>query len=76
MLSFSDSALWKMAMRGIERDDVELVVADPEWEGDSREPPHRYLYRRLIHGRLIYVVVEPDDRNQVVTVFIDDPRDY
>jgi hypothetical protein len=37
-----------MSVRGIDCDDVELVLAGPEWEGPSREPPYRYLYSRYI----------------------------
>jgi hypothetical protein len=70
MVEFSDYALWKMSQRGIERDDVRLVLADPECQFPSRELPLRHIYRRHIGGRLIYVVVEPFDHRQVVTVFL------
>lgn len=69
MASFTDYALWKMAQRGIDRDDVELVLVDPECGFQSRKEPHRFIYSRHIGGRLLYVVVEPDDHECVVNAF-------
>jgi hypothetical protein len=69
MARFIDYALEQMAVRGIDRDDVENVLADPEDEEFSREPPYRYLYWRQIGGRRLLVVVEPDDRDCVVNAF-------
>jgi hypothetical protein len=69
MAEFTDYALWKMAQRGIDRDDVELVLADPEGGFQSREEPYRFIYSRHIGGRLLYAVVEPDDHECVVNAF-------
>ncbi len=56
MAKYTDYALSQMAVRGIDPEDVELVLADPEWEGPSREPPYRHLYSRNIGGRRLVVV--------------------
>jgi hypothetical protein len=60
-----------MAQRGIDidRDDVELGLADPEDGFSSREEPYRFIYSRHIGGRLLYVVVEPYDLACVVNAF-------
>lgn len=71
MVEFTDYALWKMACRGIDRDDVELVLADPECDFPSRNS-HRHIYSRHVGGELLYVYVEPYDHECVVNVF--EPR--
>jgi hypothetical protein len=74
MARFTDYALWKMAMRGIERDEVELILSDPEREFASSESA-RHIYGRHVGGRLLYAVVEPFDHQLVVTVFVPDQED-
>jgi hypothetical protein len=64
----------QMAMRGIERDDVELVLADPEADFPSREPPYRHIYSRHIGARLLYVLVESFDHDCVVNAFWPSPQ--
>jgi hypothetical protein len=71
MAEFCDYALWKMAVRGIERDEVELVLADPDWDEPSSESP-RHIYARRVAGRAVCVAVEPFDHRQVVTAFLPD----
>lgn len=74
MAAFTDYALSQMAVRGIDRDDVELVLGDPDCEGPSREPPYRHLYSRQIGGRRLLVVVEPYDHECVVNSFWPPPK--
>ena len=74
MARFTDYALWKMDQRGMEQDDVELVLADPECDFPSRESP-RHIYARRIGGRRLYVLVEPYDHDCVVNAFIPRPED-
>jgi hypothetical protein len=74
MARFIEYALSQMAVRGIDRDDVENVLADPDDEGFSREWPYRYLYWRQIGGRRLLVVVEPDDRECVVNAYWPPPK--
>ncbi len=68
MAKFSNYALWKMGMRGISRDDVELVLADADADFPSKTSP-RHCYVRNIGNRRIQVVVEPSDHQQVVTAY-------
>jgi hypothetical protein len=75
MATFVDYALSQMAVRGIGRDDVELVLVDPEDSFPSRERPYRHIYSRHIGGRLLYVIVEPDDHDCVVNAFWPSPKD-
>ena len=75
MTTFTYYAMTLMAARGIDRDDVELVLADPEWDGRSREPPYRHLYSRHIGGRRLLVVVEPDNHDCVVNSFWPLPKE-
>jgi hypothetical protein len=75
MARFTEYALFQMAARGIDRDDVENVLADPEDEGISREPPYRYHYWRQIGRRRLQVVVEPDDRECVVNAYWPDRKE-
>jgi hypothetical protein len=75
MPTFTDYALFRMAARGIERGDVELVLADSDDDFASREEPFRHIYARRIHGRLLYVVVEPHDHDRVVNAFWPLPKD-
>jgi hypothetical protein len=65
---FSHYALWKMAVRGIEREDVELVLADPDDEFPS-STPDRHCYVRRIGSRHIQVIVESFDHELVVTAY-------
>ena len=74
MAEFTPYALSQMAVRGIDRDDVERVLADPKDEGPSREPPYRYLYSRQIGGRRLLVVVEPYDHDCVVNAYWPEPK--
>lgn len=74
MARFTDYALWKMDQRGIDRDDVELVLADPECDFPSRESS-RHIYARTVGRRRIYVLVEPYDHDCVVNAFEPRPRD-
>ncbi len=69
MAEFSDYALYKMAVRGISRDDVELVLADPDGGFTSRESGRPFFVRE-VDGRLIHVGVEPPDNDYVVAVFV------
>lgn len=69
MANFSNYALFKMSVRGISTEDVELVLADPETRLVS-ESSGRPIYVRTVDGRPIHVVVEVDDENEVVTAFI------
>ena len=73
MAVFSYYALWKLAMRGIDRDDVELVLADPQC--DFASPTGRHCYVRTVGNRLIQVVVESFDHDQVVTAYEKSPRE-
>lgn len=68
MATFSGYALWKMSLRGIDRDDVELVLADPDDDFPSATSD-RHCYVRVVHGRLIQVVVESFDHDKVVTAY-------
>lgn len=68
MAEFSEKVLTKLARRGIEPDDVELVLADPEQDFASRSSD-RHIYSRHIGGRLLLVVVEPFDHEEVVTAY-------
>lgn len=68
MATFSDYALWKMAVRGIAREDVELVLADPDDDFPS-STSDRHCYVRHIGERRIQVVVESFDHEQVVTAY-------
>ena len=74
MARFTDYALWKMNVRGIERDYVELVLADPECDFSSRNS-ERHIYSRHVGGQLLYVYVEPYDHECVVNVFEPRSRD-
>jgi hypothetical protein len=67
MAHFCDHVLQQMALRGVERDEVELVLADPERDFPARETD-RHFYSRHIGGRLILVAVEPYDHEELVTV--------
>jgi hypothetical protein len=71
MAEFCDYAALEMDVRGIERDEVELVLADPGWDEPSTESP-RHIYARRVAGRVICVAVEPFDHEQVVTAFLPD----
>lgn len=64
-----------MSQRGIERDDVELVLIDADADWKSREPPFRHIYARRVGDRPIHVVVEPFDHEEVVTAFVPDTRE-
>jgi hypothetical protein len=57
-----------MAVRGITRDDVELVLADPD-EHFPSSTSERHCYVRALGDRLIQVVVEPYDHEHVVTAY-------
>ena len=74
MAHFSDYALWKMSMRGIERDEVELVLADPEWDEASQQS-ERHVYGRSVGGRNLLVIVEPYDHTFVVNAYRPTPRE-
>jgi hypothetical protein len=77
MAKFSQDVLAKIARKpgGIEVDDVELVLADPERDFPSRSPgSNRHIYSRHIGGRLLLVIVEPDDREEVVTAYYPTPH--
>jgi hypothetical protein len=65
---FSNYALWKMAVRGIEREDVELVLANPDDDFPS-STSDRHCYVRRIGSRHIQVVVESFDHERVVTAY-------
>jgi hypothetical protein len=65
---FSEYALWKMAIRGITRDDVELVLLDPDEQFPS-STSERHCYVRALGDRRIQVVVEPYDHQHVVTAY-------
>jgi hypothetical protein len=69
MATFTDYALRQMSIRGIDRDDVELVLGDSDDDFPSKESPYRHIYARRITGRLLYVVVEPEDHDCVVNAF-------
>ncbi len=70
MVEFCDYALWKMSIRGISRDEVELVLTDPHDDFPSRNREHpRHCYVREIDERPIQVVVEAADHNLVVTAY-------
>jgi hypothetical protein len=73
MAEFTDYALWKMGQRGIERDDVELVLAHAEHDFPSRES-RRHVYARHIGARLLLVLVEPYDHNLVVNAYWPIPK--
>ena len=63
----------KLARKGIELDDVELVLADPERDFPSRTTD-RHIYSRQVGGRLLLVVVEPFDHGEVVTAYYPLPK--
>lgn len=71
MAEFSPHALFKMAVRGISRDDVELVLADPDGGFTSRSTGRPCLVRE-VDNRMIHVVLEPPDNDYVVAVFVPD----
>lgn len=68
MAVFSNYALWKMSMRGIEREDVELVLANPDDDFPS-STSNRHCYVRHIGSRRIQVVVESFNHERVVTAY-------
>jgi hypothetical protein len=68
MAVFSNYALWKMSVRGIEREDVELVLADTDDDFPS-STSNRHCYVRQIGSRRIQVVVESFDHERVVTAY-------
>lgn len=68
MAKFSDYASWRMAIRDISEEEVELVLADPDDEFPSTTSD-RHCYVRDIDQRRIQVVVEPFDHEEVVTVY-------
>jgi hypothetical protein len=57
-----------MSVRGIEQEDAELVLADPDADFPS-DTSNRHCYIRTVGGRLIQVVVESFDHEQVVTAY-------
>lgn len=69
MAKFSNYALWKMSVRGIAREDVELVLADSDDDFPS-STSERHCYVRDIGERRIQVVVESFDHEQVVTAYV------
>lgn len=70
MATLSEKVLAKLARKGIERDDVELVLDDPERDFPSRAPgSDRHIYSRHVGKRLLLVVVESFDHNEVVTAY-------
>ncbi len=75
MAKFSEIVLDKLARKGIERDEVELVLADPERDFASRAPgSDRHIYSRHVGKRLLLVVVESFDHDEVVTAYYPPPR--
>jgi hypothetical protein len=69
MANFSPYVLAKMARRQIERDEAELVLADPDSVFPSARTG-RPIYVRTVGDRRIHVVVEAHDEDTVVTVFV------
>lgn len=68
MAKFSDYSLWRMRRRGISREEVDLVLRDPDVTYPSGTS-NRHCYVREIGERCIKVVVEPADHEQVVTTY-------
>ena len=75
MPTFSGTVRAKLGRKGIEPDEVELVLADPERDFKSRAPgSDRHIYSRHVGKRLLLVVVEPFDHNEVVTAYYPVPE--
>jgi len=68
MARFSRYSLGRLAQRGISREDVEIVLRDPDATYPSGTSD-RHCYVRDIDKRRIKVVVESSDHDQVVTAY-------
>ena len=80
MAKFSEKVLTKLARKPVEVEDVESVLANPERDFPFRAPgSDRHIYSRHIDNRLLLVVVEPHDHEEVVspriTHYHRDPRE-
>ena len=75
MAKISQKVRAKLHRKGIEVDDVELVLADPERGPEPSRAPgsERQIYSRHISGRLLLVFVEPFDHEEVVTAYYPPP---
>jgi hypothetical protein len=74
MATISEKVLSKLNRKGIEVDEVELVLANPERGFPSRSPgSDRHIYSRHVGGRLLLVVVESFDHDEVVTAYAPSP---
>jgi len=70
MPKFSATVLSKLARKGIEPDEVELVLTDPERNFKSKaQGSDRHIYSRFVGKRLLLVVVESFDHDEVVTAY-------
>jgi len=70
MAKFSEKVLAKLARKPVAVDDVEYVLANPERNFPSRaHGSDRHIYSRHVDGRLLLVVVEPFDHEEVVTAY-------
>jgi hypothetical protein len=70
MAKFSEKVLAKLARKPVDIDDVEAVLANPERDFPSRAPgSNRHIYSRHINNRLLLVVFEPYDHEEVVTAY-------
>jgi hypothetical protein len=73
MAKFSEKVLANLARKPVEVEDVEAVLANPERDFSSRAHDS-HVYSRHIDKRLLLVVVEPDDHEEVITAYYTTPK--
>jgi len=68
VIRYTDHADLQMQARGISRDEVEAVMADPDIRLPGRQGRQQVLKR--VAGRLIYVVYMPADPDRwIITAY-------
>ncbi len=67
-IGITSYAARRMAIRGITRDDIRRVMADPTSVAPSRDSSFRLVYSRSVDGRRLSVVIEgvPGESSWVV----------